>query len=205
MSKRKSVEPLYKLSDTVLCNFHGQLYDAIILETKPVDVLTKEKAVASESENSSDVPFSVRSMSSDAVGSDEFAYYLHYKNWNSGWDEWVRSDCLMSITEEARQEQQELKLAARREKIKRRSSSKKRKRRVVRKSDPSQNDNLDEGLSAEVGRANETLEAQDPMDDSVCLQSLSLLYCINCLCYCVASACLHACIFSIACTDFQCR
>lgn len=169
------MEPLYKTSDTVLCNFHGQLYDAIILETKHVDILEKEKSAASKLENSSEVPISVRSMSTENDQcSDDFAYYLHYKNWNSSWDEWVRSDCLMSITEEARQRQQELKLAARKEKIKK--TSKKRRRKVGRKSvrSSSENDNLDEGLS-EVGRVNETLESQEPMDDSVCLSYFLIL------------------------------
>jgi mortality factor 4-like protein 1 len=66
-------EPLFKKDEKALCFHHELLYEAKVLDSKPVDPTDKKSA---------------------------FQYKVHYKGWKNTWDDWVPEDRLRKLTPE---------------------------------------------------------------------------------------------------------
>lgn len=66
-------EPLYKRDEKALCFHHELLYEAKVLDSKPVDPNDKKSA---------------------------YQYKVHYKGWKNTWDDWVPEDRLRKLTPE---------------------------------------------------------------------------------------------------------
>ncbi|KAF2190566.1 NuA4 histone acetyltransferase complex, Eaf3/MRG15 subunit [Zopfia rhizophila CBS 207.26] len=76
MAPAPVVEPLFKKDEKALCFHHELLYDAKVLDSKPVDPNDKKSP---------------------------FQYKVHYKGWKNTWDDWVPEDRLRKLTQENRE------------------------------------------------------------------------------------------------------
>ncbi|KAF2748997.1 MRG-domain-containing protein [Sporormia fimetaria CBS 119925] len=94
MAPAPAPEPLFRKDEKALCFHHELLYDAKVLDVRPIDEDDKKSG---------------------------FEYKVHYKGWKNTWDDWVPEDRLRKLTQENRELATSLRndvLAAQREKLK---------------------------------------------------------------------------------------
>ncbi|KAF2277594.1 mortality factor 4-like protein-like protein 1 [Westerdykella ornata] len=75
MAPAAAPEPLFRKDEKALCFHHELLYDAKVLDVKPLDEDDKKSG---------------------------FQYKVHYKGWKNTWDDWVPEDRLRKVTQENR-------------------------------------------------------------------------------------------------------
>ncbi|KAF2090358.1 MRG-domain-containing protein [Saccharata proteae CBS 121410] len=76
MVEEDASQPMYVKDEKALCFHHELLYEAKVLESKPVDPADKKSA---------------------------YQYKVHYKGWKATWDDWVPQDRLRKLTDENRE------------------------------------------------------------------------------------------------------
>ncbi|CAL8100300.1 unnamed protein product [Orchesella dallaii] len=154
-------KPSYKVGDKVLCLFHNLLYDAVIQEIHPLSIYRDMDGVDIDSTFRSK-PKDTNIRCGNESTADEFGYLIHYPKWKTEWDEWVRSDVFIPITDETRRQQLELKkLSVKNTNKKFKKSAVKKKRKSLKglsklvstnKSEVASTiDNLEDGKDKEIG------------------------------------------------------
>ncbi|ORY11653.1 MRG-domain-containing protein [Clohesyomyces aquaticus] len=76
MAPAPVLEPQFRKDEKALCFHHELLYDAKVIDLKPVDGDDKKSG---------------------------FQYKVHYKGWKNTWDDWVPEDRLRKLTQENRE------------------------------------------------------------------------------------------------------